>query len=140
MSKALFWDLQGTLGGDAVASLELFEPYSFSKEALKLSKDKESLLQPKKDNAMSEVIGFLLSKITGESFESIEDRFIGKGYGEFKKEVAEAVAKLLSEIQERYNKFNNEKVLDEILNAGSENAKIVANKKLKAVTTALGLN
>ena len=38
MSKALFWDLQGTLGGDAVASLELFEPYSFSKEALKLAR------------------------------------------------------------------------------------------------------
>lgn len=39
MSKALFWDLQGTLGGDAVESLELFEPYSFSKEALKLARD-----------------------------------------------------------------------------------------------------
>lgn len=39
MGKALFWDLQGTLGGDAVASIELFEPYSFSKEALKLARD-----------------------------------------------------------------------------------------------------
>ncbi len=39
IDKALFWDLQGTLGGDAVASIELFEPYSFSKEALKLAKD-----------------------------------------------------------------------------------------------------
>ena len=39
MNKALFWDLQGTLGGDAVASLETFEPYSFSKEALLLAKN-----------------------------------------------------------------------------------------------------
>lgn len=39
MSKAIFWDLQGTLGGDAVATIELFEPYSFSKEALKLAKN-----------------------------------------------------------------------------------------------------
>ncbi|MBE6626242.1 MAG: HAD-IIIA family hydrolase [Ruminococcaceae bacterium] len=39
MSKAIFWDLQGTLGGDAVTSIELFEPYSFSKEALKLARD-----------------------------------------------------------------------------------------------------
>ena len=38
-SKGLFWDLQGTLGGDAVASIEMFEPYQFSKEALKLAKD-----------------------------------------------------------------------------------------------------
>ena len=39
MNKAIFWDLQGTLGGDAVASIELFEPYPFAKDALKLSKD-----------------------------------------------------------------------------------------------------
>lgn len=39
MNKAIFWDLQGTLGGDAVATIELFEPYSFAKEALKLAKD-----------------------------------------------------------------------------------------------------
>lgn len=38
VNRALFWDLQGTLGGDPVASIELFEPYSFSKEALKLAK------------------------------------------------------------------------------------------------------
>ncbi len=39
MGKALFWDLQGTLGGDAVASIELFEPYLFSKGALRLARD-----------------------------------------------------------------------------------------------------
>ena len=39
MNKAIFWDLQGTLGGDAVASIELFEPYPFAKEALKLAKE-----------------------------------------------------------------------------------------------------
>ncbi len=39
MNKAIFWDLQGTLGGDAVASIELFEPYAFAKEALKLAKE-----------------------------------------------------------------------------------------------------
>ena len=39
MNRAIFWDLQGTLGGDAVASIELFEPYPFAKDALKLAKD-----------------------------------------------------------------------------------------------------
>ena len=37
MNRALFWDLQGTLGGQAVASIELFEPYPFSIEALQLA-------------------------------------------------------------------------------------------------------
>ncbi len=38
MNKAIFWDLQGTLGGDAVASIEAFEPYPFAKEALQMAK------------------------------------------------------------------------------------------------------
>lgn len=41
MERAIFWDLQGTLGGDAVGNIEFFEPYSFSKDALKLAKENE---------------------------------------------------------------------------------------------------
>lgn len=40
MKKAIFYDLQGTLGGEATASIEQFVPYSFSKEALSLAKQK----------------------------------------------------------------------------------------------------
>lgn len=39
MNKAIFWDLQGTLGGEAIGSIEQFKPYSFSRAALKLAKD-----------------------------------------------------------------------------------------------------
>ena len=39
MNQAIFWDLQGTLGGDAVGSIEQFEPYPFAKDALKLAKE-----------------------------------------------------------------------------------------------------
>jgi len=39
MNKAIFWDLQGTLGGDAVASVEGFQPYPFARDALKLAKE-----------------------------------------------------------------------------------------------------
>lgn len=38
MNKAIFWDLHGTLGGDAVAGIEEFEPYPFSAEALTMAK------------------------------------------------------------------------------------------------------
>lgn len=38
MSKAIFWDLQGTLGGDAIADIDTFIPYAFSKSALHLSR------------------------------------------------------------------------------------------------------
>lgn len=91
--------------------------------------------QPGISNLMS-----ILSKITDESFESIEKRYENKGYGEFKKEVAEVVAKLLTKIQRKYNKFNNEEVLNKILKKGAKNAKIVAQETLNRATKALGLN
>lgn len=91
--------------------------------------------QPGISNLMS-----VMSKITNETFESIERRYEGKGYGEFKKEVAEVVANLLKDIQERFNKYNNESLLDEILANGASKAQIVASKTLKKATSALGLN
>lgn len=91
--------------------------------------------QPGISNLMS-----ILSKITGEDFKSIEKRFDGKGYGEFKKEVAETVAKLLTEIQSNFNKYNNEDLLDEILLNGAKQAQPIASETLKRATKALGLN
>lgn len=82
----------------------------------------------------------ILSKITNESFESIEKRFAGKGYGDFKREVAEVVANLLMEIQSRYEFFNNQEILDNILRDGAFKASKVANESLSKATKALGLN
>lgn len=91
--------------------------------------------QPGISNLMS-----IMSKITGEKIESIEKRFEGKGYGEFKKEVADVVAGLLQKIQSSYNLFKNELVLQEILSDGMKRAKSFASKKLKDVTSVMGLS
>ena len=90
--------------------------------------------QPGISNLMS-----ILSKVTGESFESIENRYVGLGYGVFKKEVAEVVGNLLSTIQTRYNKFNNRELLDKILNDGANKARVVASKTLNRTMKNLGL-
>lgn len=91
--------------------------------------------QPGISNLMS-----IMSKITNETFESIEKRYEGKGYGEFKKEVAEIVANLLNDIQRKYHKYNDERILNKILNKGAKQATIVAKDTLNRVTKALGLN
>ncbi|MBQ7646557.1 MAG: HAD-IIIA family hydrolase [Clostridia bacterium] len=39
MNKAVFWDLQGTLGGNPVSNIKDFEPYPFAREALERAKD-----------------------------------------------------------------------------------------------------
>ena len=90
--------------------------------------------QPGISNLMS-----ILSKITDESFESIENRYNGKGYGEFKREVADVVAKLLEDIQAKYHMYNDEKVLGEILVKGAQQARLVAKTTLARATKALGL-
>ena len=91
--------------------------------------------QPGISNLMS-----ILSKITGEDFISIEKRYENKGYGEFKKEVANVVCSLLEEIQIRFKKYNNTELLDKILSEGANKARVVASETLKRATKALGLN
>lgn len=91
--------------------------------------------QPGISNLMS-----ILSKITNESFESIEKRYENKGYGDFKKEVANVVCSLLEEIQDRFKKYNNTEILDEIIKKGARKARITAKETLKRATHALGLN
>ena len=91
--------------------------------------------QPGISNLMS-----ILAKITGESFESIELRFENKGYGEFKREVADVVCSLLEKIQENYRKYSDRKLLDSILVDGANRARIVAKETLARVTKSLGLN
>ena len=82
----------------------------------------------------------ILSKITGEDICSIEKRYEGKGYGEFKKEVADKVCALLQTIQERFNFYNNEEKLNKIVRVGAIKARRHASRTLKKATRALGLN
>jgi len=91
--------------------------------------------QPGISNLMS-----ILSKITNENFESIEKRYEGKGYGEFKKEVAEVVGNLLTDIQTKYAMYKNETILNSILADGAKKAQVVAHETLQRATKALGLN
>ncbi|MBP9999691.1 MAG: tryptophan--tRNA ligase [Proteobacteria bacterium] len=81
----------------------------------------------------------ILSATTGESIESIEQRFAGHGYGDFKKAVADAVCDLISGIQTKYQEYKNPDVLNKILDAGAAQARIVASETLDRAKIALGL-
>lgn len=128
--------------GDNKGTIFLMEDVSSAKKKIMSAKtdgfarvhfDEEN--QPGISNLMS-----ILSKITGEDFDNIEKRFENKGYGEFKKEVADVVGNLLETIQDRYRFFSDKKVLDDILKNGANNAKIKASEVLAKATKALGLN
>ena len=53
----------------------------------------------------------IYSAVTGLSYEQIEHDFDGKGYGDFKTAVGEAVVETLRPIQEKYNQYISDKLI-----------------------------
>ena len=102
--------------------------------------DSESVVRFDEENkpGISNLIS-ILAATTGESIESIEKRFMGRGYGDFKREVADAVCDLIGNIQTKYQQFKNPDVLNAILSTGAERARIVASDTLNRAKLALGL-
>ncbi len=76
---------------------------------------------------------------TGKSFDEIEAEFEGRGYGDFKKSVAEAVVETLRPIQEKYaDLMKNKDYLKQVYKSGAERASRVANKTLAKVYRKVG--
>ncbi len=82
----------------------------------------------------------IYSVFSGESIESAVSRFEGKGYGEFKIKVGEAVAEGLKPISEKRNALLKDKAyLDGIMIKGAESASKIARKTLSKVYRKVGL-
>ena len=83
----------------------------------------------------------IYSAVTGKSFEEIELEFEGKGYGDFKMAVGEAVRDTLMPIQEKYRSYLSDKEqLNAILKNGAEHASYIASKTMRKVRRKIGLN
>ncbi len=71
----------------------------------------------------------IYSAVTGKSTEEVEREFDGKGYGDFKLAVGEAVADTLCPIKERYDEIiKDKKALEELYKEGASKAEYVARK------------
>ncbi len=81
----------------------------------------------------------ILSSLTQEPIDSIVKRFEGKGYGDFKKEVADAVEAELIKIQTEYNRILSEGILESVLKEGAEKANRTAEKTLRKVQKKIGV-
>jgi len=70
----------------------------------------------------------------------IEARFVGKGYAEFKRELAEVVVEGLRPLQDNYRRFLADPAsLEALLKQGADKARRVADGTLAQVKTRLGL-
>ncbi|MGI6370504.1 MAG: tryptophan--tRNA ligase [Ignavibacteria bacterium] len=77
---------------------------------------------------------------TGKNFTEIESEFSGKGYGDFKLAVGEAVADYIQPIREKFIEYRNDKkMLNDILKEGASNAHFVASRTLSKVYKKIGL-
>jgi len=81
----------------------------------------------------------IYSVVTGKSMEDIENEFAGKGYGDFKVAVGEAVIEELRPIRERYEKLINDKAyLEESYRKGAEVAERMAQRTLDKAMKKIG--
>ncbi|GAA9577188.1 tryptophan--tRNA ligase [Helicobacter pylori] len=76
--------------------------------------------------------------LSNESPENIEERFKNKGYGDFKKELAEVVIQALKPIQERYKEISDDEV-KAVLNGGAKKARPLAQATYQKAKELMGL-
>lgn len=81
----------------------------------------------------------IYASATGHSYEEIEREFDGRGYGDFKKAVGEAVVELCRPIREEASRLLADKAyLESVYRAGAEKASYIANKTLRKVYKKVG--
>jgi len=75
--------------------------------------------------------------LSGESIEDIQKKYVGKGYGDFKTDLAEVVVNFLTPFQERLQNISDDDALA-VLKAGAEKARALAEAKMKTVRAKVG--
>lgn len=81
----------------------------------------------------------IYSKLSGESIESLVLKYEGKGYGDFKSDLAEVVVESLSPIRVKAEHLlKNKEQLEEIYSKGAEKAEKIAKKTLRKVYKKVG--
>lgn len=82
----------------------------------------------------------IYASVSNKGLDEILQEFEGKGYGDFKLAVGEAVAETLKPIQERYCQFMASKdYLNDVMKKGAEDAERIAIRTLNKVYKKIGL-
>ncbi|WP_338753561.1 tryptophan--tRNA ligase [Bacillus sp. FJAT-52991] len=118
----------------------LDEPKQIEKKIKSAVTDSEGVVKFDKENkpGVSNLLS-IYSVLEQVSIEELEQRYEGKGYGEFKGDLAEVVVRHLEPIQKRYYELIDSEELDRILDEGAEKANKVAAKMIKKMENAMGL-
>jgi len=78
--------------------------------------------------------------VTNEDIKTIEKKFNGKGYGDFKKDLAARITEFLTPLQEKINDYlKDEDKLKKVLADGAKKAEKMASKKMVEVRKKIGV-
>ena len=115
-------------------------PEDIKKKIMKATTDSDNEVRFDEENkpGISNLLN-IASVITNTPVSEIEKEFQGKGYGDFKKYVAEVTAEHISKIQERYNELINSQELENILNEGKEKSRELAKTKFELIKERMGV-
>lgn len=90
--------------------------------------------------ALTNLLG-IYAGMTGKTIPDLEEEYRGKGYGDFKKDLAEVVAEGISPIRERaLELLGSPEELDDLLEAGAERAHKTAKRTLESAKARMGLD
>ncbi|MFO0764736.1 MAG: tryptophan--tRNA ligase [Patescibacteria group bacterium] len=114
---------------------------TITKKIMKAVTDADSLVKydPETKPAISNLM-VIHHHMTGKTMDEIETEFAGKGYGDFKKAVAEGVVNHLAPITKRIHELRADpSELNKILDEGAAKAREIAKAKLDQVKKKVGL-
>ena len=82
----------------------------------------------------------IYSCLSGKSFDEIQKDYEGKGYGDFKKDLAEVVVESLAPVQKKYKDImKNKDYIKEVLKTGADKANHISGRTLEKVYKKIGL-
>lgn len=81
----------------------------------------------------------IYSIFAGKTIAELETMYEGKGYGDFKSDLADVMVEFITPFQEKYEYYMNSDELDRILDEGAEKARRKSFKMLKKMENAMGL-
>ena len=116
------------------------EPEVIKKKIMKATTDSDNQVKFDEENkpGISNLFN-IASIITKTPIEEIEKDFEGKGYGDFKKYVAEVTAEHIRKIQEKYKDLINSSEIEKILDNGKEKTRELAKEKYNLMKERMGV-
>ena len=101
--------------------------------------DSEAIVKYSEDKPGVSNLMTIYRAFTGKSFEEIEREFDGRGYGDFKLAVGEAVADTLAPVQTEHARLLADKAyLETVMKNGADTAAYFAQKTLSKVKKKVG--